>query len=447
MFAMHRALFLFCALLLCCDALESSAPRRVLALAGEAVILPCHTSHSDNFPTVEWSKAGLVPNVVVLYRDGCETHDMKNPAFWYRTSLIMNELKNGNISLRISNVKLSDAGKYTCKTIHKGDHKDVVLELVVVAVSEPKLSAVPTEGGGMTLLCEANCWYLEPEMTFLDRGNTINAEDPKSELDSRGCFNITRRATVQTATNRITCRVHEPNRNQTRVAEIYIPGCMSSCTAITIIAVVLAVLLCGLGLCAAYIYKTYFCSAEEQKWLISQQLSHQTTPDRTEVCYPCTGNQAEDTAEHLRHIEDLRSTLLAKDEIIQKPTAQLNEANSRQIPCSSPESAVPAQSYDKKPGVLKDNLAFGRTTQRRSHNQSCPALLMDSSADSPTSSSASPSEKLSIVRTKSLSVHSRNQVKPKRRNTTSVVSSNHCNYLIDLPEDKELLLDQPDQVN
>uniref|UniRef100_A0A8C2XDE2 Ig-like domain-containing protein n=1 Tax=Cyclopterus lumpus TaxID=8103 RepID=A0A8C2XDE2_CYCLU len=98
------------------DTLVHGPPETVLALAGGDVTLPCSFSikASDDFPTVEWSKEGLKPNVVFLYRNGGETPEMKNPAFRYRTSLIVKELNNGNISLRISNVQLSDAGRYQC---------------------------------------------------------------------------------------------------------------------------------------------------------------------------------------------------------------------------------------------------------------------------------------------------------------------------------------------
>lgn len=116
--------------------------RQVLAFAGGDVILPCNfrISDSTDFPTVEWSKEGLNPDVVFLYRDGCETYEIKNPIFDYRTSLIMKELKDGNISLRISNVKMSDAGKYKCLKLWKNAPREVTeVELVVGTSSQVHL--------------------------------------------------------------------------------------------------------------------------------------------------------------------------------------------------------------------------------------------------------------------------------------------------------------------
>ncbi|XP_005464716.1 butyrophilin subfamily 2 member A2 isoform X1 [Oreochromis niloticus] len=204
-------------------------PVQVLAFAGGDVILPCSFNISDkeDFPTVEWSKEGLKPDVVFLYRDGCEAYEMKNPAFEYRTSLIMKELKDGNISLRISNVQVSDTGKYKCLIFQKNAIRKVTkVELVVVAVSEPKLSVISVEGGDIALHCEANCWLPEPQITFLDdKGKKISEENPKREQDACGCFTVTRRATLQRATSSVTCRVHQPEFNQTRETTILIPAC------------------------------------------------------------------------------------------------------------------------------------------------------------------------------------------------------------------------------
>ncbi|TDG99529.1 hypothetical protein EPR50_G00194700 [Perca flavescens] len=244
-----------------CKGKASTDGRKIWTSAGQSVILPCNISVSvnDDVPSVEWSKEDPKPNIAFLYRDGCETFSEKNPVFDYRTNLIMGELKNGNLSLRISNVQLSDAGKYTCKTIRGRPQEIVTVELSVGSASEPKLSVVSAADDGVTLQCEiCNCWFSTPEIMLLDvQGKVIRAEDTKTHLDSRmGCYNATRRATVQTG-NRVTCRVHQPEINETRVTEINLPDeCIGSCTQNTIIAVAVTMILsCALSLLTALLCK------------------------------------------------------------------------------------------------------------------------------------------------------------------------------------------------
>ncbi|XP_078101432.1 myelin-oligodendrocyte glycoprotein-like [Sander vitreus] len=136
---MYYRLFLLAAVLPSCfgESSVDDAAEMVLAFAGGAVLLPCNFSlpASGDFPTLEWSKQGLHPNVVFLYRDACEVHEEKHPAFWYRTSLIAKELKNGNFSLRIANVRLSDAGTYRCKRLWSDGPRDVTAVELVVGTS------------------------------------------------------------------------------------------------------------------------------------------------------------------------------------------------------------------------------------------------------------------------------------------------------------------------
>ncbi|CAJ1085711.1 butyrophilin subfamily 1 member A1-like [Xyrichtys novacula] len=252
--------FLIAALLTGCsgDSLDYDPPVKVQAFAGGDVVLPCSFSitANDDLPSVEWSKKGLQPDVVFLYRHGCETYEMKNPVFEFRTSLITRELKNRNFSLRISNLKLSDAGTYRCSRLWRNAPYDITeVELIVDAVSEPKLSFGSAEGGGVTLQCEAICWLPEPEITFLDdEGNHLTADEPEKVQDACGCYTVTRRLSLQGTTKRVTCRVHQPEINQTRTTETLIPAdCMRSCSLSTGFAVggTLSLLLnlCGLALC------------------------------------------------------------------------------------------------------------------------------------------------------------------------------------------------------
>lgn len=63
---------------------------------------------------VEWARPDLNPRFVLVWRDSVELESKKHPSYNNRTSLFTDELKNGNISLKISKVKLSDEGTYRC---------------------------------------------------------------------------------------------------------------------------------------------------------------------------------------------------------------------------------------------------------------------------------------------------------------------------------------------
>ncbi|KAJ7992241.1 hypothetical protein DPEC_G00276480 [Dallia pectoralis] len=91
----------------------------VLAVEGDDVILPC-TLRSSNRPfyavdeSVEWQRNDLKPKEVHFYRSREDYNRDQNPVYKGRTSLFKKEMSNGNVSLKLTNVKISDAGKYTC---------------------------------------------------------------------------------------------------------------------------------------------------------------------------------------------------------------------------------------------------------------------------------------------------------------------------------------------
>ncbi|XP_018558839.1 butyrophilin subfamily 3 member A2 isoform X1 [Lates calcarifer] len=415
---------------------RAHGPKQVLAFAGEEVILPCafNVTASSDFPTVEWSKEDLEPDVIFLYRDGCETYEMKHPEFEYRTSFIMKELKNGDISLRITNVRLSDAGKYQCMRLWKNAPRDITtVELVVGAVSEPKLSVVSTESGGVTLQCEASCWLPEPEIKFLDdHDDEIPAEDPKRNPNASGCHNVTRRVTLQTATSRVTCRVHQLDYNQTRVTEINIPAdCMRSFTVIIVIAVggtILFVLACGL---VFLLWKKCGKSAKVQKLPVTRQESDSTVGGTSEnrlLLDPRGADSVDNSAvEHLnKKIAELESQLREKDETIRQlqnrpqlspvvyyynqptvvcsPSRPLqtsiltNDHNSTPtVPRNSnpPKSANLPQNKCPKPGTQRQNSNPGlsRPIQKPRRNNSSPALFSCNATELSSSSSGSTSER------------------------------------------------------
>ncbi|XP_042071882.1 myelin-oligodendrocyte glycoprotein [Haplochromis burtoni] len=115
----------------------------IIAAPGDDVILPCHLEPTFDVQglTVEWSKPDLKPDpsdrlsrveYVHLYRDRQEVPDMKMASYFRRTELFMDDMKHGNISLKILNVSEEDNGRYRCFIPKLQSRvKAAVVELVV----------------------------------------------------------------------------------------------------------------------------------------------------------------------------------------------------------------------------------------------------------------------------------------------------------------------------
>uniref|UniRef100_A0A8C4H1C8 Ig-like domain-containing protein n=1 Tax=Dicentrarchus labrax TaxID=13489 RepID=A0A8C4H1C8_DICLA len=88
----------------------------IVALAGDDVILPCYLDPpiSASSETVEWTRPGLDPKYIHFHQDGQPVYHSQNPSYYLRTRLFEAELQNGNVSMKIFRVKISDAGKYFC---------------------------------------------------------------------------------------------------------------------------------------------------------------------------------------------------------------------------------------------------------------------------------------------------------------------------------------------
>uniref|UniRef100_A0A3Q4I5S9 Immunoglobulin V-set domain-containing protein n=1 Tax=Neolamprologus brichardi TaxID=32507 RepID=A0A3Q4I5S9_NEOBR len=86
----------------------------VVALVDDDVILPCHVEPAEDVTAeiLEWTRSDLNPRFVHVWRSGQDLVNTRNPSYRGRASLFINELKRGNISLKLSRVKLSDGGTY-----------------------------------------------------------------------------------------------------------------------------------------------------------------------------------------------------------------------------------------------------------------------------------------------------------------------------------------------
>uniref|UniRef100_A0A667Z1Y2 Ig-like domain-containing protein n=1 Tax=Myripristis murdjan TaxID=586833 RepID=A0A667Z1Y2_9TELE len=128
-------LFLLSSLSLCEGQSQLIGPSQpIVAIVGGHIFLPSHLEPAVDAVgrTVEWTRPDLDHRFVHVWRrDGVEVVSKKHLSYEGRTSLFLHKLMNGDVSLKLSEVKLSDEGKYQC-FIPSLDRESIV-ELVVDA--------------------------------------------------------------------------------------------------------------------------------------------------------------------------------------------------------------------------------------------------------------------------------------------------------------------------
>ncbi|KAM7376914.1 hypothetical protein PAMA_013612 [Pampus argenteus] len=199
----------------------------VIVNVGDDVILPCHLEPAVDAinMTVEWARPELNPRFVHVWHGRKDHLVNQHQSYKGRTSVSIESLKHGDISLKLSKVKLSDNGKYRC--YFPDLNKDSTVELVVGAASSLviSLAGIDTSSSRVVLQCESKGWYPEPEVFWLDGERKVLSAGPTETV--RGpddLYTVISRVTVEKKhSNNFTCRVQQNHINQTRETHIIVP--------------------------------------------------------------------------------------------------------------------------------------------------------------------------------------------------------------------------------
>ncbi|XP_029111852.1 butyrophilin subfamily 1 member A1-like [Scleropages formosus] len=201
----------------------------VVAVAGEDVVLPCYLKPNISAVDlhVEWFRVQTKDLLVHLYRDHEDRNENQVPSYRGRTSLFPEELKKGNTSLKLYDVRSSDDGPYKC-FVHSDEWfegSSIYLNIQAVG-TQPVISIEGYKEGGISLVCESKGWYPQPEVVWMDsEGHSLPAGHTETHTDSMGLFTVRRRVIVQeTETNRFTCRVLQEDLNEIKETITNIPG-------------------------------------------------------------------------------------------------------------------------------------------------------------------------------------------------------------------------------
>ncbi|XP_029437073.1 CD276 antigen-like isoform X2 [Rhinatrema bivittatum] len=151
----------------------------LVAHAGDKITLPCHFfAEATDDLIVQWNFLGQTN--VYLYSKGKEELEHQGSQFQARTWFNASGLPEGNASLVLSNISVSDEGNYNCFVSNSLDRGDGNVAMhVVVLYKKISVTCLPlhwnltSPGDNVTLLCQALRGYPRPQLKWSINGTSV----------------------------------------------------------------------------------------------------------------------------------------------------------------------------------------------------------------------------------------------------------------------------------
>uniref|UniRef100_A0A3B4FC02 Ig-like domain-containing protein n=1 Tax=Pundamilia nyererei TaxID=303518 RepID=A0A3B4FC02_9CICH len=120
--------------------------KNITAESGQKnVTLTCQASN-NNITAVKWSRADLGDEYVLLYRDDHVESDKQHPSFVNRVDLEDRQMKDGDVSLILKDVKINDTGTYECRVFQRRPNREKRANLKNPPISSISLRVVDPPG-------------------------------------------------------------------------------------------------------------------------------------------------------------------------------------------------------------------------------------------------------------------------------------------------------------
>uniref|UniRef100_H3A506 Ig-like domain-containing protein n=1 Tax=Latimeria chalumnae TaxID=7897 RepID=H3A506_LATCH len=105
-----------------CFLFPTASSASMSGIVGQTVILPCSVNKQLNKEDVRvyWQTPSPM-SVIHVYNHGKEEFELQNPAYKNRTHFNTEQVKHGQLSLTLSDLRLSDKNTYECYFQVKGD--------------------------------------------------------------------------------------------------------------------------------------------------------------------------------------------------------------------------------------------------------------------------------------------------------------------------------------
>ncbi|XP_044840077.1 butyrophilin subfamily 1 member A1-like [Mauremys mutica] len=200
----------------------------VTAIVGEAIVLPCHLSPRMSAENIEvrWFRSEFL-SFVHLYQHGKDQYGNQMPDYHGRTELSKAGITDGNVSLRILNIRRSDEGQYNCFVQDGSFYEEAPLDLKIAALgSNPLISVESHPDGGIWVVCQSAGWYPEPKVLWRDpSGQELPSLSEAKSLGDSGLFETENSIIIKERSNQnLSCWIRNTVLNQEKESTVYIAG-------------------------------------------------------------------------------------------------------------------------------------------------------------------------------------------------------------------------------
>ncbi|CAI5660002.1 unnamed protein product [Oreochromis niloticus] len=103
--------------------------------SGQNVTLTCKSPNNNVILAVQWSRADLGDEYVLLYRDEQFDPSNQHPSFKNRVDLQDRQMKDGDVSLILKDVTTADNGNYECRVYMKGANQNGAEEMLLCNIT------------------------------------------------------------------------------------------------------------------------------------------------------------------------------------------------------------------------------------------------------------------------------------------------------------------------
>ncbi|TDG99780.1 hypothetical protein EPR50_G00197580 [Perca flavescens] len=185
---------------------------------GHTTTLPCWLNPPESAEGLEvrWFRPDQFDSPIMFYQKKKFQDSSQKASYVGRVSFGLKDaasggLTTGDLSLKLENAMIEDAGDYTCYVSSDQGYDRASASLIVTEMgTSPLLSAEWKEDHMVNLSCESVGWYPEPSLRWSDQKQVLTPESLKNSKDSSGLLSVHSWLLVSSSTE-VSCTVGVSN--------------------------------------------------------------------------------------------------------------------------------------------------------------------------------------------------------------------------------------------